>query len=103
MQRSVYSGRIYSIDANRQYLDNKKLETISNVCTSYLESTFSDYLYKSSKQYKSDINEFGKYALSQFLTTNDFNEYNWNENYKDSVFDIKVKTMVESSILLTET
>ena len=99
----VYSGRIYSIDANRQYLDPKKLETISSACNSYLESTFSDYLYKTSKEFKSDINEFGKYALSNFLTTTDFNNYNWNENYKNSFFDIQVKTSVESSILLTET
>ena len=98
-----YSGRIYSVDSNRQYLDESKLQAISNVCSSYLESSFSDYLYKTSKEFKSDINEFGKYALSNFLTTNDFNDYNWNENYKNSFFDIDVDSMVESSILLTET
>lgn len=98
-----YSGRIYSIDANKQYLNNNKLEDISNVCNSYLESNFSDYLYKTSKEFKSDINEFGKYALSKFLTTADFNNYNWNENYKNSFFNVNVKTSVESSILLTET
>ena len=98
-----YSGRIYSVDSNRQYLDENKLQAISNVCSSYLESSFSDYLYKTSKEFKSDINEFGKYALSNFLTTNDFNDYNWNENYKNSFFDIDVDSMVESSILLTET
>ena len=99
----TYSGRIYSIDSNRQYLDNKKLELISSSCNSYLESCFSDYLYKTSKEYKSDINEFGKYALSKFLTTNDFNDYNWNKNYKDSFFSVNVNTSVQSSILLTET
>ena len=98
-----YSGRIYSVDSNRQYLDESKLQAISDVCSSYLESSFSDYLYKTSKEFKSDINEFGKYALSNFLTTNDFNDYNWNENYKNSFFDIDVDSMVESSILLTET
>ncbi|MBO6244523.1 MAG: hypothetical protein J6O41_08220 [Clostridia bacterium] len=98
-----YSGRIYSVYSNRQYLDESKLQAISNVCSSYLESSFSDYLYKTSKEFKSDINEFGKYALSNFLTTNDFNDYNWNENYKNSFFDIDVDSMVESSILLTET
>lgn len=98
-----YSGRIYSVDANREYLREDKLEAISATCNSYLESAFSDYLYKTSKEYKTDINEFGKYALSNFLTTNDFNDYNWNENYKNSFFDVQVDTMVESSILLTET
>ena len=98
-----YSGRIYSIDANKQYLDSKKLQALSTSCNSFIESTFSDYLYKTSKELKTDINEFGKYALSKFITTNDFNNYNWNENYKNSFFDIIVNTNVESSILLTET
>ena len=98
-----YSGRIYSIDSNKNYLDKEKLESISNSCNSYIESTFSDYLYKTSKEFKSDINEFGKYALSRFLTTNDFNNYKWNDNYKNSFFDVEVKTSVDSSILLTET
>ncbi len=98
-----YSGRIYSVDSNRQYLNREKLEAISNICNSYLESVFSDYLYKTSKEFQSDINEFGKYALSLFLTTNDFNNYNWNENYKNAFFDVKVDSIVESSILLTET
>lgn len=98
-----YSGRIYSVDTNREYLDNNKLKAISSSCNSYIESTFSDYLYKTSKEFKSDINEFGKYALSKFLTTNDFNNYNWNENYKNCFFSVEVETSVESSILLTET
>lgn len=98
-----YSGRIYSIDSNKQYLDSNKLESISNICNSYIESTFSDYLYKTSKDFKSDINEFGKYSLSQFLTTDEFTDYKWNDNYKNSFFSVNVKTSVESSILLTET
>ena len=101
--KCTLTGRIYSIDANRQYLNEEKLSEISKICDSYLESGFSDYLYKTSKVFKSDINEFGKYALSNFLTTDDFDDYNWNENYKDSFFDVKIKTTVESSILLTET
>lgn len=101
--KCYYSGRIYSVDSNRQYLNEEKLEAISNICSSYLESAFSDYLYKTSKEFKSDINEFGKYALPLFLTSNDFNDYNWNENYKNAFFDVEVNSIVESSILLTET
>ncbi len=98
-----FSGRIYSIDSDREYLDTKKLDAISTSCNSYIESTFSDYLYKTSREFKSDINGFGKYALSKFLTTKDFENYNWNKNYKDAFFSVEVNTSVESSILLTET
>ena len=98
-----YTAKIYSMGDNSKYLDDKVLEEISKSCNSYLESTFSNYLYKTSKEFKSDINEFGKYALSKFLTTQDFQNYNWNENYKNAFFDVKVDTCVKSSMSLTET
>ena len=98
-----YSARIYSLSTDSQYLNNDILNNISNSCNSYLESVFSDYLYKTSRNFKSDINGFGKYALPKFWTASDFTNYNWNKNYKDAVFDIDVDTNVESSILLTET
>ncbi|MBP3800993.1 MAG: hypothetical protein J6I85_03025 [Clostridia bacterium] len=98
-----YTAKIYSMGDNSKYLDDKVLEEISKSCNSYLESTFSNYLYKTSKEFKSDINEFGKYALSKFLTTQDFQNYNWNENYKNAFFDVEVDTCVKSSMSLTET
>lgn len=101
--KTFYYARIYSMDSAARYLDNAVLNSISESCNSYLESTFSDYLYKTSREFKSDINGFGKYALSKFWTYEDFYNYNWNDNYKDATFDIDVNTTVKSSILLTET
>lgn len=101
--KTNYLARIYSINSNNNYLDNRVLSNISTSCNSYLESVFSNYLYKTSKEFKADINEFGKYALSEFWTTEEFENYNWLENYKNTIFDIEVNTNVESSILLTET
>ena len=51
---------------------------------------------------KSDINSFGKAAQSKFLTTKDFNNYNWNEKYKDSFFDVEIDSSIRSSFLITE-
>ena len=101
--KASYLARIYSINSNNNYLNNNVLSNISSSCNSYLESIFSNYLYKTSKEFKSDINEFGKYALSKFWTTEEFENYNWLENYKNATFDIEINTNVESSILLTET
>ena len=98
-----YTARIYSMKPDAKYLKEDVLQNISNSCNSFLESTFSNYLYKTSKEYKSDINGFGKYALSKFWTTHEFDKYNWNDNYENCFFDVKVNTNVESSILLTET
>lgn len=101
--KASFSARIYSMNSDSKYLDNTILENISTSCNSYLESIFSNYLYKTSKEFKSDINGFGNYVLSKFSTTEDFSNYNWNLNYTNSFFDVEVNTTVKSGILLSET
>lgn len=101
--KAKFTGRIYSMETNSNYLDANRLNDISKYCDSYLESIFSDYLYKTSKEFKSDINGFGKFALSNFLTTKDFNNYRWLDTYRDSFFDVKIDTSVKSAMLLNET
>lgn len=97
------SGRIYSMANNADYLSPEVLETISNSCNSYLESTFSSYLYKTSKDFKSDINGFGKFALKNFISVQDFEQYNWLDNYQNAFFDVEVDTSIKSGMLITET
>lgn len=98
-----FAGRIYSMAENSKYLEPDVLDEISNKCNSYLESTFSDYLYKTAKEFKSDINGIGKKALINFFTTQDFENYDWLENYKNAFFDVSVNTLVKSGMLITET
>lgn len=98
-----FNGRIFSMTNSSDYSEESNLDIISKHCNSYLESTFSNYLYKSSKEFNSDITGFAKYALSNFLTTKDFNNYNWLDNYKNSFFDVKVNTSVKSGMLLNNT
>lgn len=98
-----FSGKIYSMSKGSQYLNPDILNSISNSCNSYLESQFSSYLYKTSTIFESDINGLGVYALSQFTTANEFNDYNWLDNYKNSTFDIDINTVMDSGFLLTET
>ncbi len=98
-----FSARIYSMAENSKYLSDDVLAAISNSCNSYLENIISDYLYKTSKSFKSDINGFGNNATKNFLTTKDFENYNWNENYKNAFFKVNVDTSVKSGMLITET
>lgn len=98
-----FSGRIYSMTENSKYLSSEVLDSISNSCNSYLESIFANYLYKTSKDLKSDINGFGKYTLKNFITTEQYEDYNWLENYKNAFYDVEVNTSVKSGMLITET
>ncbi len=97
-----FTGRIYSMEDNADYLNNDMLNQISNSCNSYLESILTDYMYKTSKALNSDINGFGKTARGNFLTLNDFYDYHWSEKYKDSFFEVSIDSSIRSSSLLTE-
>ena len=98
----TFTGRIYSIESGADYLDANMLTQISNSCNSYLESILTKYLYKTSKALNSDINGFGKSARKNFLTLEQFYDYNWREKYKDSFFKVDVDSSIRSSSLLTE-
>ena len=96
-------GRIYSMSENSDYLNSETMDEISRSCNSYLESSFSNYLYKTSKEFHSDINGFGKKALSNFKNTKDVDDYNWLKNYQNAFFDVKINTSIKSGMLITET
>ena len=98
-----FSGKIYSMSRDSQYLNSDILDTISNYCNNYLESEFSSYLYKTSTIFESDINGLGLYALSKFNTSTEFNDYDWINNYKNSTFSIDIETVIASGFLLTQT
>lgn len=101
--KAKLSGRIYSMSQNSSYLEPETLDAISESCNSYLESVISDVLYKTSIDFHSDVMGFGKYALSNFLTTQDFDNYNWLNNYQHAFFDIDIDSSVKSGMLITET
>lgn len=99
---SKFTGRIYSMKKDAKYLDNSVLKQISEECNRYLEETLTNYLYKTSTVFKADINTFGKYCLSNFLTTQEFEEYNWKNSYANSIFKVTINTEIESGFLITE-
>lgn len=100
---SAFSVKIYSINENANYLDSSTLSAISNSCNKYLENVISDYLYKTSLEFKSDINGIGKYALSCFKTNEEFSNYNWRENYMNSTFKVNINSTIDSGLLLNKT
>ena len=97
-----FTGRIYSMEEGSDYLDASMLNQISDSCSSYLKSAITEYVYKTAKTFQSDINGLGKTARKNFFTLNDFYDYNWNEKYKDSFFNVSIDSSIRSSSLLTE-
>ena len=64
---------------------------------------FNNYLYKTSKEFKTDIDGFGKHVVKEFLFTDNWHEYNWLKNYSNAFFDVNVEVDVQSGRLLMET
>ena len=66
----------------------------------HLQSKILDYLYKTSKEYNSDIECFYKVAKKEFLTNSDLNDYNWEENYKNAEFNIEFNDDIITNLLI---
>lgn len=98
-----FNGRIYSMKKDAKYLDNTVLDEISKTASKYIELQISNYLYKTSKDLKADINGFAKHVLRKFSTLEEFERYNWLENYENSFFTVNSDVCVKSGFLLTET
>ena len=94
---------ILTLDENIDYGQKDILETFSDATTKYLEQEISDYLNKVSKEYSTDIDNFGNKALAYFETSSEWKDYNWSEKFKNAVFDVNVDVTVISSLLITKT
>ena len=66
-----------------------------------MEQNISSYLYKTSKDLKSDIANFGKYALKNYTTWDDWVKSDWLYNYQNSFFTVKVNSNIQNSQLFT--
>ena len=104
VQINLYvAARIVSFNSYEiNLLTEEKLNLIQNTVKSHLESQVYDYLNKTAKELNSDISGLGRYAVKNFKTTNDWNNYNWLENYQNSAFKVNVDISIKTGNLLTQ-
>lgn len=95
------NARISSIDKISNNMTQEQISSLENSASSYLKKQITNYLYKTAKEFQSDIAGIGKYALKQFQTNTDFMNYQWLERYQDSFFQVNVNTEIESSFSLS--
>lgn len=94
-------GTILSSNKNSDYFGEDDLDLIEAYANSYIKEKLSNYLYKTSKDYKSDIALFGRYAVKHFVTWDKWVEYNWLDNYSNSFFNINANVDIISSYLIS--
>ena len=92
-----------SLDSTIDYSSNDSLKNINLYAENFLEKEVTNYLNKTSQEFNSDIDGFGKKAISKYLTIGDWNNSNWLENYKNSDFEVKVHVNIKSGYEFNKT
>lgn len=100
---SSLSVRVLSVNKDFQSLTDENTRILEEATNRYMKEKMTEYLYKTAKEFKADIDGFGKFAVSKFLFTKDWKEYNWENNYVNSFFDIQFDTTLRSGYLMMDT
>ena len=95
-------GELLSMAPGISVLEKENITSIENYLNHYIQSSILDYLYKTSKDYGTDIDSFGKYAVKYFSTWQKWENYNWLEQYKNASFKVNVDFNLRSSQLILE-
>ena len=104
VQINLYvAARIVSFNSYEiNLLTEEKLNLIQDTVKKHLENQIYDYLNTTSREFKSDISGLGRYAVKNFVSIDDWNNYNWLENYQNSTFKVNIDTSIKTGNLLTQ-
>ncbi len=91
-----------SLDSNTYYNTEESLGKIQAYAEKYIQSKLENYLYNTSLKYNSDISGFGKYAVKNYLTLDEWQKSNWLANYKNCFFNVNVELTLKSGSLFGE-
>lgn len=95
------NARLLSVDTTSERLTPEKIKNLEILINSYLEKSFLNYQYKTAKVFEADIDNVGKNLIKNFKNDKEWINYNWSNNYKNTFFDVDVKTNIKSSFLLS--
>lgn len=95
------TGNILTLDDTIDLSSDKTLKMLEDYINTYLEENITSYLYKTSKEFKSDIDNFGKYVVCNYLTWDDWINSDWLNNYQNAFFDISVDSTIQSGYLFS--
>ena len=95
-------GRISGIKDGIDYSDepsNLDLEKISTAVEQSIQKYMIDYLNKTSTKFKCDIDYFYNHAKQKFITLQDWKNYDWENKYQNSKFNVNIEAKVYYSLL----
>lgn len=96
------NANIISANPDVDFSKTENLELVSDAANTYIENQVTNFLYKTSKEYKSDICGFGKYLISDYTTTEEWLKSDWKNNYQNAFFNVSVNTSISSGNLFVK-
>ena len=94
---------IMTLDKDVNYETEEVLSKISDATKNYLEDEFNNYLNKVTKEYDVDIDQFSIKAPAHFSTISEWENFNWDEKFKNTEFDVSIDINLFSTMLVTKT
>ena len=82
------------------YHVEKNISAFEQETSLYIKQAIQKFLKKTTDEFDSDIVGFGMFAKKFFLTYDEFNNYQWNDKYKESEFDVKVNFQIRKTGLI---
>lgn len=92
-----------SMDESTSYSSEESTNKIKQASEDYMKNNIESFLYKTSKDYNSDICGFGRFAVKHYLTMEDWENVHWLDNYKNCIFDVHVQFNIKAGNVFSET
>ena len=89
----------YSSLKESDYLDFDKMNDLEASVNRYLEANIEKFLYKLSKEFNSDICEYSQTLMKKYTTSDEWEKVNWDDVYKNSIFEVTVSSTISSNYL----
>ena len=96
------TGNIPTIYSSIDLSNEACMDTLNEALCDNIEAHVLSYLYKTAKEYKTDIASFGRLGLKDYLTWQDWVDSNWASNYQNSFFSVNVNSTIQSGQLFTK-
>ena len=96
------TANVLSMDKGFDYTNLENIKVIQNYFDNYLKENILSCLYKTSKEFKSDIFDFGSLAIKNYTTIKDFEKSDWLNNYENSFFNVEINSTIQFGQLYTK-
>ena len=94
-------SKISNILDDVDYTSDDTLNAISKEVCIRIEEQISKYLNRCSKELDTDLNNFYRFAKKNFLTNDDWNNYNWKDKFKNSSFNINIENEIIPNLIIS--